>query len=89
MQKENVGFQAFAAEVFKRDPELYEEAMTAAREFVKTRKRHWLDRSRAGELEELNTTGAVVNAMAFLQVSDIQEVQDLSGFSIPGMRLHR
>ncbi|MEP1934972.1 MAG: hypothetical protein ABJJ37_27170 [Roseibium sp.] len=89
MQKENVGLQAFAAEVFKRDPELYDQAMVAAHKFVKTRKRHWLDRSRAGELEALDTANAVVGLMKLLGETDIQKIPDVAAMAVPGSKLHR
>ncbi|EFO30640.1 conserved hypothetical protein [Roseibium sp. TrichSKD4] len=65
MQRENVAPQAFAAEVFKRDPKLYCEAMVAARRFVETRKRAWHERTKRGELEAHDAANAVVGMMQF------------------------
>lgn len=89
MQRENVALQAFAAEVFKRDPALYREAMQASRRFVETRKRAWHERSKQGELEALDTANAVVGMMQLLGASDIQDVPDVSDPPITGVRFHR
>lgn len=89
MQKDNIGLQAFAAEVFKRDPALYEAAMAAARDFVATRKRHWLERSRAADIEALDTAHAVVGMMKLTGAADIQAVPDVAQVPVPGCRFHR
>ncbi len=89
MQRENVALQAFAAEVFKRDPALYREAIEASRRFVETRKRAWHERSKRGELEALDTANAVVGMMKLLGKTDIRDVPDVSDPPIAGARFHR
>jgi len=89
MQRENVALQAFAAEVFKRDPELYREAMEASRRFIETRKRAWHERSKRDELEALDTANTVVGMMELLGKIDIRDVPDVSDPPISGMRFHR
>lgn len=86
MQKEDIALQAFAAEVFKRDPELYEASMAAVRKFVETRKRHWLARSKAGEIEALDTANAVVGMMLLFGADDIRDVPDVAELKMPGTR---
>ena len=62
--------QLFAAEVFKRDPDVCAAALQAARDLLKAQKRPWYARSKRPELEALQATEGLVGLMKLLGETD-------------------
>jgi hypothetical protein len=58
--------QLFAAEVFKRDPDVCAAALQAARDILKAQKRRRSARSKRPELEALEAAEALVGLMTLL-----------------------
>ncbi|MGS4883389.1 hypothetical protein [Roseibium sp. MB-4] len=69
--------QLFAAEVFKRDPDVCAAALQAARDLLKAQKRPWFARSKRPELEALEAAEGLVGLMKLLGETDPEKLAQL------------
>lgn len=69
--------QLFAAEVFKRDPDVCAAALQAARDLLKAQKLPWYARSRRPELEALEAAEGLIGLMKLLGETDPEKCAQL------------
>ncbi|MBO9427047.1 hypothetical protein J7444_20090 [Labrenzia sp. R4_1] len=73
----DTALQLFAAEVFKRDPDVCAAALQAARDLLIAQKRPWYARSKRPELEALEAAEGLVGLMKLLGETDPEKLKKI------------
>ncbi len=73
----STALQLFAAEVFKRDPDVCAAALQAARDLLKAQKRRRYARSKRPELEALEAAEGLVGLMKLLGETDPENLKTI------------